>query len=361
MRGLHRLSGNEAKSQYHKTLPIKKIFMPNKTNNNDLQQAASQRGLKVESAMLLDLEEALTGCDPLLGEVLEYALFAGGKRIRPLLAVLSAAICGRRDDGTYLLAAALEYLHVATLIHDDVIDHADERRGRPAVVKKYGTAAAILAGDWLHARAMHLVGRLTGAEGLTVFCRATGAMVDGEFLQIRYAGNPDIGEEEYFAVIARKTASLISSTCVLGGLYGGGTQEELAALGDYGEKVGTAFQVVDDLLDYLGDSEKTGKQVGNDFVEGKMTLPLIIAMERGSDEERQEISVLMKGERKEKGAREKLCRIVTGLDGFSLARKRAEVLVKEAENALRVFKNNGNSKTLELMVAVGNYILIRSK
>jgi octaprenyl-diphosphate synthase len=186
-------------------------------------------------------------------------------------------------------------------------------------------------------------------------------MVDGEFLQMRYAANPDIGENEYFAVIARKTARLIRSTCILGGLYGGAEQDELTALGDYGEKVGTAFQVIDDLLDYLGDSEVTGKQVGNDFVEGKMTLPLIIAMERGSEEERQEISALIKGDRQRLAAREKLCRIVTGLDGFILARRRAEELVKEGEDALTVFRNNGDSKELELMIAVGRYILTRTR
>ncbi len=311
--------------------------------------------------MGVDLDESLTGCDPMLAEVLEYALFGGGKRIRPLLAVLSSAVCGRREEGIYLLAAALEYLHVATLIHDDVIDHADERRGRPSVVEKHGIAAAILAGDWLHARAMHLVGRLTGDAGLTVFCRTTGAMVDGEFLQIRYTGNPDLGEDEYFAVIDRKTASLISSTCILGGLYGGAGQVELTALGDYGKKVGTAFQVVDDLLDYLGDSDQTGKQVGNDFAEGKMTLPLIIAMERAAAKERQEISALIKGDRQKDGARERVCQLVSRLDGFNLARRRAEELVEEAEAALTVFKNSNDQQALELMIAVAGYILIRKK
>lgn len=333
-------------------------------NHNKLEQAGLQTTEKVEAAMHSDLDSVLRGCDPMLREVLEYALFAGGKRIRPLLAVLSLTICTHdrdRNGEIYLLAAALEYLHVATLIHDDVIDHADQRRGRPSLVKKYGTAPAILAGDWLHARAMHLVGGLTGSDGLTVFCRATGAMVDGEFLQIRYAGNPEIGEDEYFAIIARKTASLISSTCILGGLYGGAKEDELIALGIYGEKVGAAFQVIDDLLDYLGDSDKTGKETGNDFVEGKMTLPLIIAMERAGEKERRKILALMKGDRQETGARDKLCRIVAKLDGFSLARRRAEELVQEAGGALAVFKNSGCSQSLELMLAVGKYILSRSR
>ncbi|MCF6186906.1 MAG: polyprenyl synthetase family protein [Desulfobulbaceae bacterium] len=235
-----------------------------------LHAVAAEVAARVEEVMRSDLESALQGCDPFLVEVLEYGLFGGGKRIRPLLAVLSASICGRRDDDVYLLAAAFEYLHVATLIHDDVIDHARDRRGREAVGRKYGMAAAILAGDWLHARSMHLVGRLTGSEGLDIFCRATGAMVDGEFLQLRHVGDAGIGEDEYFAVIARKTGSLIASTCAIGALFGGGDSERQQAMQNYGEKVGAAFQVVDDLLDYLGSRQQTGKKVGNDFIEGKV-------------------------------------------------------------------------------------------
>ncbi len=333
----------------------------NKTKPDILQQAASESGLKVETAMRSDLGETLAGCDPMLGEVLEYALFGGGKRIRPLLAVLSSTICGGRDEGIYLLATALEYLHVATLIHDDVIDHADQRRGRPSVVKEYGIGPAILAGDWLHARAMHLVGSLSGASGLTIFCRATAAMVNGEFLQIRYASKPDIGEDEYFAIITGKTASLISSTCILGGLYARAGQDELTALANYGEKVGTAFQIIDDILDYLGDSDQTGKQTGNDFGEGKMTLPLIIARQQASIQEQKEISALMTGDLQKEGARERLCRIVDRLDGFNLAHRRAEKMVEEAETALTIFKNNGDVKTLELMIAVAKYILVRTK
>ena len=330
-------------------------------NQTKVREVAAKVAAQVEGAMRADLCNALQGCDPLLAEVLEYALFGGGKRIRPLLAVLSSAVCGRQDEEVYLLAAALEYLHVATLVHDDVIDHAHERRGREAVGQKYGMAAAILAGDWLHARSMHLVGQLTGSAGLSVFCQATGAMVDGEFLQLRYAGDAGVGETEYFAVIERKTGSLIASTCTLGALFAGGSPEQQQALKCYGDKVGAAFQVVDDLLDYLGDQQLTGKKVGNDFIEGKVTLPLIAAMEQAGAEERDELTALITGDRTLSAAYERLHTLVEQLGGFALARQRAELLVKEAVASLQLFASADDTRSYELLAAIAGYILARDK
>jgi len=332
-------------------------------NQTKVHEVAAKVAARVEDAMRADLGNALQGCDPLLAEVLEYALFGGGKRIRPLLAVLSSSVCGRQDEEVYLLAAALEYLHVATLVHDDVIDHAHERRGREAVGRKYGMAAAILAGDWLHARSMHLVGQLTGPAGLTVFCQATRAMVDGEFLQLRYAGDAGVGEVEYFAVIERKTGSLIASTCTLGALFAGGSSEQQQALKCYGDKVGAAFQVVDDLLDYLGDQQLTGKKVGNDFIEGKVTLPLIIAMKLAEKEERDELTALISGDRTLPAAYERLHTLVEQLGGFTVARQRAEVLVKVAVASLQLFASaeDKNKNSYELLAAIAGYILARDK
>jgi octaprenyl-diphosphate synthase len=330
-------------------------------NQTKVREVAAKVAAQVEVAMHADLGNALQGCDPLLAEVLDYALFGGGKRIRPLLAVLSASVCGRQDKDVYLLAAALEYLHVATLIHDDVIDHAYERRGCEAVGQKYGMAAAILAGDWLHARSMHLIGQLTGSVGLSVFCQATGAMVDGEFLQLHYAADAEMGEAEYFAVIGRKTGSLIASTCTLGALFAGGSSEQQQALHCYGDKVGAAFQVVDDLLDYLGDQHMTGKKVGNDFIEGKITLPLIVAMEQAGAEERDELTALITGDRTQPAAYERLHALVEQFDGFALARQRAEVLVKEAVASLQLFSSADDTKSYELLAAIAGYILARNK
>ena len=326
-----------------------------------LGEAARQVAMGVEQAMRADMEDALKGCDPLLGEVLAYAIFGGGKRIRPLLTVLSASICGRRDETLYLLAAALEYLHVATLIHDDVIDHARTRRGRESVRNRYGMAVAILAGDWLHARSMHLIGQLTGPDGLSVFCHATGAMVDGEYLQLRHNADVDMTEEQYFAIIGRKTASLIASTCMLGAMFAGASEEQQQALGRYGEKVGIAFQVVDDLLDYLGDQESTGKKVGNDFIEGKITLPLIAALARADEEQNATLRELLGGDRTRPESCDRLRDLLEQLGGFSYARKRAERLVDEAVAALDIFRNGNDPDSYEQLVTIAGYILVRKK
>ena len=165
----------------------------------------------IDSTMRLDIAELEKTYDDRLIRVLRYGLLGGGKRIRPLLAVISSRLCGQPIEEIYTLAIAFEYLHAATLFHDDVIDQAESRRGKPTVCKEFGIEAAILAGDFLHARSMEIIGRYGGAECLKVFCRATATMVDGEFLQLANAKNFDQSEVDYFKTIEGKTALLISA------------------------------------------------------------------------------------------------------------------------------------------------------
>lgn len=249
------------------------------TDKSPLKSALQAIAAQVEQAMQAELQEHLAAADPLLKEVLHYSLFSGGKRIRPVLCVICARACGRDDSALYSLAAALEYLHTATLMHDDVIDHAPLRRGRETTVERFSLADAILAGDWLHARSLYLVGRLTAAAGLEVFCRATEGLANGEFLQKRLAGDPAATEADYFEVIRQKTGNLIASACALGALYAGARAEQVAALRRYGELVGMAFQIVDDLLDLESTMEELGKSVGKDVEAGKLTFPAIFGVE----------------------------------------------------------------------------------
>jgi octaprenyl-diphosphate synthase len=336
----------------------------NRTTSADmnLREFVTREAASIEAAMRGDLSEALLDNDPLLVEVIEYALFGGGKRIRPLLAVLAARICGLEDEGAvYRLAAAFEYLHVATLVHDDVIDNARERRGRPSVGKKYGMAAAILAGDWLHARSMSLVGLYGGQEGLNIFCRSTAGMVDGEFLQLRFAADCQVTEEQYFAVIHRKTALLIESTCEIGALFAWADEKQRRALAMYGHKLGKAFQVVDDLLDYLGDAARTGKKVGNDFVEGKVTLPLIRALEAAAAQDREAIVKLFSGDRTDQQACAALSQLVEKNHGFESAGETAEALVHDAVAALEVFSETGDPECLAMLTGLAWYVLGRDR
>lgn len=322
--------------------------------------AASEAAL-VEQAMHEDLAATLQGCDPLLAEVINYALFGGGKRIRPLLAILAARICGAANRAIYTLAAAFEYLHVATLIHDDVIDNALQRRGRDTVGRRYGVAAAILAGDWLHARSLYLVGHYTGQQGLAVFCHATTGMVDGEFLQLRHVNDCAVTEEQYFAIILRKTGLLISSTSEIGAIFAGASLPQREALAGYGRSLGSAFQVIDDLLDYQGDAASTGKQVGNDLVEGKLTLPLLRAMAAAEAQERARITALLVQNRHEESNLAAVRGFIEAHGGFASARQTAEQLVAEAIAALVPFAEKGDQGSLAMLRTLARYVLARNR
>ena len=295
-------------------------------------------------------------------EVLEHALLNGGKRIRPLLCILTARLCSTPGKEIYPLAIAFEYLHVATLLHDDVIDHADTRRGRPAVNKLFGLTAAILAGDFLHARSMFLVGTLGGRRCLDLICRSTEAMVAGEFLQLSNVHNLNQSENDYFSVINGKTALFIGSICETGGIFAGADNSKIQALKQYGANLGLAFQIQDDLLDYLGDSAKTGKEVGNDFYEGKMTLPLIHALATANKQEGNFLLDLLKGRKSDRIAKfEDAREIIRKNSGFGYAEKLAEKLVDTGIESLAIFVSEQNRETLDLLTALARYAISREK
>jgi octaprenyl-diphosphate synthase len=328
----------------------------------ELRSTASSVAARVEDAMRDDLQTALAGCDPLLVEVVHYALFNGGKRIRPLLTVLCSRCCGRDDDDLYLLAGAFEYLHVATLVHDDVIDRALQRRGKETVIARYDITAAILAGDWLHARSMYLIGRLVGPAGLEIFCQATLSMVNGEFEQLRQIGNVSASEHHYFSVIRQKTGNLIASTCAIGGLFAGADHRQRQALAAYGDHIGAAFQVVDDLLDFKGDAVQTGKQTGNDFVEGKITLPLLSALAQANQADRQAMEGLIQGDRTRPQAYLRLMKLIDRYNGFDLAANMARGLVDQAVRELDTMTaGRDGGESLRLLRTLASYLLARKK
>jgi len=316
---------------------------------------------QIENQMRKDLAESLPAIDELLLKVLEYGVLNGGKRIRPLLVIAASRLCGESDDGLYRLACAFEYLHGATLFHDDIIDNSDIRRGNPTVYRKFGITPAILAGDFLHAFAMSLVGRFSGQEGLEVFCSATAGMVDGEFVQLRNSGNTNLSERDYHEAIMGKTGLLISSACVIGGMYGGGASGQIQALKTYGDNLGCAFQIIDDILDYQGDSAKTGKTVGNDLLDGKMTLPLIITLKKAAGSDRDKLLTILVDVEKRKESVKDVCRLIEKYNGFGLARLEAEGAVTTACNALHIFSNNSNGMDRELLEGLAHYVLTRDK
>ena len=323
-----------------------------------LLRLIADNAAQAEEVMRTDLAAALSGSDPLLHEVLEYALLGGGKRLRSFLTTICARLGGGAEKIS-LLAAAFEYLHTATLIHDDVIDHAASRRGKASVVREYGMTAAILAGDWLHARSMRLIG-FAGAQTLEVFCAATADMVDGEFLQMRHADNLAMTEEGYLAVIKRKTAGLIRAACAVGALHGQGSPEQVAALALYGEKIGLAFQIADDLLDYLGKEEQTGKATGNDFAEGKMTLPLIHALRHAAPQDRELLRRSL-ADTQQSGAFAAVRSILAANGSFAYCRSRAEEEMEAGLAALSCFTRQEQQEDIAALRWLADYVLNRER
>jgi len=297
--------------------------------------------------------------DERLVEILRYGLMGGGKRFRPLLALLSSRLCGYATPEMYQLAIAFEYLHVATLFHDDVIDQAQSRRGKASVHAAYGLEAAILAGDFLHARSMEIIGTLGGTACLEVFCRATAALVDGEFLQLRNVRNYNQSEQEYFTTIEGKTAQLISAATEIGAIYSGAGDSRRKAMVQYGRNLGFAFQIVDDLLDYLGDEHETGKTVGNDLAEGKMTLPLILTLNRAEQHERRNLQKILEDGDVRSDSFATVFDLIRKYDGFNDARKQAENCIGDALAQLKIFDDN--NKDVEALKGLAQYALHRKK
>ncbi|WP_136809674.1 polyprenyl synthetase family protein [Desulfosediminicola flagellatus] len=326
-----------------------------------LLEAIKTESQKIDEAMRRDIESLKPHVDPLLVEVLEYGLFNGGKRVRPLLTVLSARMCGYEGDDAYELAKAFEYLHAATLFHDDVIDNAQTRRGRPAVNRQFGLVSAILAGDFLHARSMEIVGRMVGEKGLSIFCDATSGMVDGEFMQLRNAVQLNLSEHDYYNAIMGKTGLLIAASCEVGAIFGGGNDTQQNALREYGVGLGCAFQMVDDLLDFTGDEQKTGKPVGNDLAEGKMTLPVIITLNRASEEEKTWLHTVLEDQDHRCNELQAVKSLIESCDGFVETRSQAIKSVTQAIEQLHVFSSQDALKDKALLTSLAGYVLSREK
>ncbi len=316
---------------------------------------------KIDKTITADLEELGSDFDDLLVEVLNYGILGGGKRIRPLLTVLAARLCGKDHPDVYQLAIAFEYLHLATLIHDDVIDNADNRRGKPSVVKKFGLTPAILAGDFLHARSMAIVGEIGGRVALDIFCRATAGMVDGEFVQLRNAKIFNQSEGDYFHAILGKTALLIGATTEIGALFAEGSNEERQALKEYGIKLGCGFQIVDDLLDYLGDEKKTGKKVGNDLVEGKMTLPLIATVAAASPADRKRLLHILESDARREDDFVEVKKLITTYNGFQYTSLKAKEQVDKAIQDLTIFTRPETDREKVILQGLAHYVLNRDK
>lgn len=224
---------------------------------------------------------------PLVEKIAQYIIESGGKRLRPLLVLLSSQAVGYKGDDHLKLAAVIEFLHTATLLHDDVVDTSNLRRGRSTANARWGNAPSVLVGDFLYARAFEMMVELKSLRIMEVLSHATAVIAEGEVLQLMNVKNPDVSEAKYMEVIHNKTAMLFEAASHTGALLAGAGEDQECCLRDYGKHLGLAFQLVDDVLDYQGNADEMGKNVGDDLAEGKPTLPLIYAMAVASPEEQQ--------------------------------------------------------------------------
>ena len=281
----------------------------------------------------------------LINQLGHYIINSGGKRLRPMLVLLAARGLGYQGPHHVTLAAVVEFIHTATLLHDDVVDASDMRRGKDSANAVWGNEASVLVGDFLYSRAFQMMVRAGDMQIQRVFAEATNRIAEGEVLQLLNVHDPDTDETRYFDVIERKTAKLFEAATEIGGLLAGASDDQLAALRDYGMQLGVAFQLIDDVLDYAGNEATFGKHVGDDLAEGKPTLPLIVAMREGSDEQRERIRAAI-----ESGGIEHLDAVMQAVHAtgaLEYARNKAQSAINAAKNAIRLLPQNDFMRSLE--------------
>ena len=292
------------------------------------------------------LMENLRSHIPLIGEINRHILVGGGKRVRPLLFVLCARLCGDKGAETHTLSSIYEYLHAATLLHDDVIDKAATRRGKPAANTVWGNSASVLVGDFLLAKSFSLAVESRNLRLLEVLSQTTAKMAEGMVLELIHTNNLEVDEETYKDILVNKTAILISAACQTGAIWGGGNPEEEQALAEYGLDIGIAFQMVDDLLDYEASEQETGKTVANDFKEGKITLPVIRALGACSPEERRAVEQAAKKPTPDPEDIRLVFDLVSRYGGLEYTREKALDYKKQAQDCLKIFPANEDRQVL---------------
>ncbi len=303
------------------------------------------------------IHESLGTDVELIRQVSKYILGAGGKRFRPLLHLLSARLCGCRDhNAEYVLGGVVEFIHTASLLHDDVIDEARVRRGKASANSLWGNQASILVGDYLYSKALYHGVRLQNQRVMDVLSETTTTMSEGEVLQLMQIQNIDITEADYYRLVECKTGVLISAACRLGAIIGKAPLSQEDALTAYGKKLGYAFQITDDTLDYAADQKQLGKALGKDLAEGKVTLPLIYAVRKAAPEEKNRLNDILQAE------------AMTGADlGYTIGLMEKYNTVNEALAKAQFFSDGAkadlnvfpDSSPRQALLALADYVVQR--
>ena len=285
----------------------------------------------------------------------EYIVEGGGKRLRPLVVLLAALSCGYTGKDHIKLASVIEFIHTATLLHDDVVDTSELRRGRPTANAKWGNSPTILVGDFLYSRAFQILVQLGHMPIMKLLADTTNAIAEGEVQQLINAGDPEVSEQNYLSVIHKKTAILLEAATAGGALIANQPNDKVQALASYGRHLGTVFQLQDDVLDYTGDAEMMGKNIGDDLAEGKPTLPLIFAMREADQDSAELIRNAIKN--CDSTNIDKIVDIVQSCGGLSYTRSLAE---RESDAAKSALINLPESPYKQALVDLADFALNRS-
>jgi octaprenyl-diphosphate synthase len=304
----------------------------------------------------LEIRQQLTSEVDQIGEIGRYLLLSGGKRIRPILLLLTAKLAGYSGDRIFPLSAMIEFMHTATLLHDDVIDHSHLRRGYPTVNSRWGNALSILVGDFLYAKAMTIVVDDGDPDILKEITRVTMTMTEGQVVETLRIGDIHLTEVEYRQIIRQKTAALFGACCYIGGVLGGLPMERTEGLRRFGITFGTAFQLADDTLDLIGNEQRLGKPVGSDLREGKVTLPVIVALQHASPAESELIYRFVRGDDQSSEVFQHIVLLIQKYDGIEYALREAGRFVEQAGLELQGF---ADGPAYQLLMELADFIVKR--
>jgi len=301
--------------------------------------------------------EDLTSRVPLIRKVGEYVLASGGKRVRPMMLLLGAQLSGYKGNAHIGLASVVEFIHTATLLHDDVVDSAVLRRGQDSANAVWGNEASVLVGDFLFAKSFSIMVREGNLDILRTLSDATTQMAEGEVLQLISTSDVELDEERYIEVVRNKTAVLLSAASRSGAILGGCSPEEEESMAAYGMDLGIAFQFMDDALDYIADQAEFGKECGHDLLEGKVTLPLIHTLKNCTNEERQKVAAIVEQEVLPDDDLQYVVSLIHSYDGIGYTRERAKTLIESAKIHLSGFSD---CPAKEAMLRLADYIISRN-
>jgi len=302
-----------------------------------------------------EIVEQLSSDVALVNSVAQYIVSSGGKRLRPLLVLLSARCCGYQGDQHILAAAIIEFIHTATLLHDDVVDESELRRGQVTANSAFGSAASVLVGDFLYSRSFQMMVQMGKMRVMEILAEATNTIAEGEVLQLMNCNDPDTTEQQYMEVIERKTAKLFDAGMLIGAILANQSSAVEEAMSLYGRKLGTAFQIADDALDYSSTNDDLGKNIGDDLAEGKPTLPLIHALRKGSPQQQLVIRKAI-----EEGGVEQLDEILETINStgaLAYTMKKAE---ESAEQAIEALKAVPDSEFKDALIALARFAANRN-